>query len=183
MTSVRRVRRVIRKFDPWTVLKVSLVFYAVMAIALVLGLVILWAVVNNAGIPAAIEDFGKEITLLEADAELFADGERYLRVAVFLGVVWTVLMTGLTTLAAVMYNLISDIVGGIEVVVLEETLNAPPTGQQPVRIPRSWQTTTPPPGSIPPTDQTDLPTEEVILGEEVSLEAEADESKSEVHTS
>jgi hypothetical protein len=162
MTSVRRVRRVIRKFDPWTVLKVSIVFYAVMAIAFVLGLVILWAVVNNAGIPQAIEDFGKKITLLDADAQLFADGERYLRVAVFLGVVWTVLATGITTLGAVMYNLISDIVGGIEVVVLEETLNAPQAAQPGVRIPRSWQTTTPP----PKTDQAnhaDLPTEEVSL--------------------
>lgn len=159
MVSVRRVRRIIRKFDPWTVLKVSLVFYAVMAVALVLGLVILWAVVNNAGIPQAIEDFGKEITLLEPDAELFADGERYLRVAVFLGVVWTVLMTGLTTLAAVMYNLISDIVGGVEVVVLEETLNVPQGTQPGVRIPRTWQTTTPPPGA--PLDQVDQPTEEV----------------------
>ncbi len=166
VTSVRRVRRVIRKFDPWTVLKVSIVFYAVMAVAIVLGLVILWAVVNNAGIPQAIEDFGKKITLLEADAELFADGERYLRVAVFLGVVWTVLLTGLTTLSAVMYNLISDIVGGIEIVVLEETLNAPQGTQAGVRIPRSWQTTTPPPPSSVTSGQVDLPTEEVVLTEE-----------------
>ena len=165
MASVRRVRRVIRKFDPWTVLKVSIVFYAVMAVAFVLGLVILWAVVNNAGIPQAIEDFGKKITLLEADAELFADGERYLRVAVFLGVVWTVLLTGLTTLAALMYNLISDIVGGIEVVVLEETLNTPQTVQPGVRIPRSWQATTPPPPSGSPS-AADLPTEEVSLIDE-----------------
>ena len=133
------------------------------AVAIVLGLVILWAVVNNAGIPQAIEDFGKKITLLEADAELFADGERYLRVAVFLGVVWTVLLTGLTTLSAVMYNLISDIVGGIEIMVLEETLNAPQGAQAGVRIPRSWQTSTPPPPSRLPSDQVDLPTEEVVL--------------------
>jgi hypothetical protein len=166
MTSVRRVRRVIRKFDPWTVLKVSIVFYAVMAVAIVLGLVILWAVVNNAGIPQAIEDFGKKITLLEADADLFADGERYLRVAVFLGVVWTVLLTGFTTLAAVMYNLISDIVGGIEIVVLEETLNPSQAVQSSVRIPRSWQTATPPPPSALPADQVDLPTEEVAITDE-----------------
>ena len=164
MASVRRVRRVIRKFDPWTVLKVSIVFYAVMSVAFVLGLVILWAVVNNAGIPQAIEDFGKKITLLETDAELFADGERYLRVAVFLGVVWTVLMTGLTTLAAVMYNLISDIVGGIEIVVLEETLNAPQATQAGVRTPRSWQTTQPPASALT-SDQVDLPTEEVAFEE------------------
>jgi len=126
--------------------------------------VILWAVVNNAGIPQAIEDFGKKSTLLEADAQLFGDGERYLRVAVFLGVVWTVLMTGLTTLAAVMYNLISDIVGGIEVVVLEETLNAPPASSGSVRIPRSWQSTAPAPAAT--SENVDLLTEEVNLGEE-----------------
>ena len=71
-------------------------------------------------------------------------------------------MTGLTTLAALMYNLISDIVGGVEVVVLEETLNAPQAFQPGVRIPRSWQTTTPPPPSTP-SAQVDLPTEEVSL--------------------
>jgi len=166
MTSVRRVRRVIRKFDPWTVLKVSIVFYAVMAVAIVLGLVILWAVVNNAGIPQAIEDFGKKITLLEADAELFADGDRYLRVAVFLGVVWTVLLTGFTTLAAVMYNLISDIVGGIEIVVLEETLNAQSSAQAGVRIPRSWQAAASPPSTAHSSEHVDLPTEEVVLSDE-----------------
>jgi len=168
MASVRRVRRIIRKFDPWTVLKVSIVFYAVTAVAIVLGLVILWAVVNNAGIPQAIEDFGKKITLLEADAELFADGERYLRVAVFLGVVWTVLLTGLTTLAAVMYNLISDIVGGVEIVVLEETLNTAQGSQAGVRIPRSWQATTSPSPASRTADQVDLPTEEVVLGDQAA---------------
>ena len=71
-----------------------------------------------------------------------------------------------TTLAAVMYNLISDIVGGIEVVVLEETLNAPQVPQQGVRIPRSWQTTTPPPPTALPENHVDLPTEEVSLAEE-----------------
>jgi hypothetical protein len=71
-------------------------------------------------------------------------------------------MTGLTTLAALMYNLISDIVGGIEVVVLEETLNATQAIQPGVRIPRSWQTTTPPPPSVS-SAQVDLPTEEVSL--------------------
>ena len=42
MSPVRRVRRVIRKIDPWTVLKVSLVFNALMALAFMLGSVIFW---------------------------------------------------------------------------------------------------------------------------------------------
>ena len=35
MTQVRRVRRIIRKFDPWTVLKVSFVFNVIAALAFV----------------------------------------------------------------------------------------------------------------------------------------------------
>ena len=51
--------------------------------------------------------------------------EEYFRLVVFLAVMGTVVMTGITTLAAVMYNLIADVVGGVEVVVLEETFNVP----------------------------------------------------------
>lgn len=142
-----------RKFDPWTVMKVSLVFYAVLGLVFILAIVILWAVITNAGIPQAIEDFLKKITLLDQDATLFSSGEDYLRVVVFLAVVWTTLMTGLTTLAAVMYNLISDVVGGVEIVVLEETLNVP-AAPTPVRPPQRWLTP-------PATSEEELPTEEI----------------------
>ena len=35
---------------------------------------------------------------------------------------WAVLSSGLTTLAAIMYNLVADVVGGVEVVLLEENV-------------------------------------------------------------
>ncbi len=54
-SSARRVRRIIRKIDPWTVLKVSFVFQAVVALAIVLGAVILWSVVVARGIPQEID--------------------------------------------------------------------------------------------------------------------------------
>ena len=37
-----------------------------------------------------------------------------------LAIVWVIVVTAAMTLAAVLYNLISDVVGGVEVVVLEE---------------------------------------------------------------
>jgi hypothetical protein len=160
--AVRRVRRIVRKFDPWTVMKVSLVFYAVLGLVFVLAVVILWAVLNNAGIPQAIEDFLKKITLLDQDATLFSSGDQYLRVVVFLAVVWTALMSGLTTLAAVMYNLISDVVGGIEIVVLEETL-AVPSAPAVVRSPKRWVAPT-------TTGENDVPTEEIpVIDESVEV--------------
>jgi hypothetical protein len=152
--AVRRVRRIVRKFDPWTVMKVSLVLYFVLALMFVLAVVILWAVLNNSGIPLAIEDFLKKISLIDENATLFKSGDQYLRVVVFLGLVWAAVMSGLTTLLAVMYNLISDVVGGVEIVVLEETLNVPAV----TPVVRAPQTHTPPPAN--PFDE-DEPTEEI----------------------
>ena len=115
---VQRVRRVIRKIDPWTVLKVSLVFNAIMALITVLGLVVFWSVFVNAGIPERINDLALTIGI---ENGITFDGAVYFRVAVLLAIVGTILVTGLFTLGAVVYNLISDLVGGVEVVVLEES--------------------------------------------------------------
>jgi hypothetical protein len=144
MKQVRRVRRIIRKFDPWTVLKVSFVLYSITALAILLGLVIFWTLVRTAGIPQMIETTISSIGLL-SDVNIIPPEEQLFRAAVFLGVAWTVLMTGFTTLGAVLYNLISDVVGGVEVIVLEETGNVPyvaaptpqPTQLTPVVVPES----------------------------------------------
>ncbi len=115
---IQRVRRVIRKVDPWTVLKVSFVFNAVMALVFVLGMIVFWSVFMNAGIPDRLNDLAIEIGLTNG---LNFEGAVYFRIVVLLALIGTIMMTGFFTLAAVVYNLISDIVGGIEFVVLEET--------------------------------------------------------------
>lgn len=121
MGSVRRVRRVIRKIDPWTVLKVSLVFNTIVALGFVLGVIIFWSVLVNAGIPDAVARVGEKLTIT-----IQVEGQKYFNALLFLTVVWTILATGLMTLGAVLYNLISDVVGGVEVVVLEESLALAP---------------------------------------------------------
>ena len=159
MATVRRVRRIIRKIDPWTALKVSAVIWAVLALALVLGLVIFWSVIERAGIPDRITEFLVEITLIEEGSRPFANTEQFLRFVIFSSVVWWVLMTGITTAFAIVYNLVSDVVGGIEVVVLEETLNPVVTSQpQVLHPPADYRTGN---GAvIPDDDQADIPTEE-----------------------
>lgn len=116
--AIQRVRRVIRKVDPWTVLKVSLIFNALMALAFVLGTVIFWAIFVNAGIPERINDLA---LLIGIENGINLEGAVYFRIVVLLAVVATIAVTGFLTLGAVVYNLISDLVGGIEVIVLEET--------------------------------------------------------------
>lgn len=125
MATVRRVRRVIRKFDPWTVFKVSLLLHVVLAVATLIGLVILWSLLVRVGIPESLDEFLVLISLIDEGTVFFNNGSRFVRVAVFFSVVFGITMTLLTTLAAVFYNLTSDVVGGVEVVMLEETLRVP----------------------------------------------------------
>ena len=123
MVEVRRVRRIIRKIDAWTVFKVSAIFWTVAAVGMVLGLIMFWSVLQAAGIPEKFTEFLVTITLLDEGSEPFADNDAFFRLALFGSIAWSILGCGLTTLSAVMYNLISDVVGGVEFVVLEETLN------------------------------------------------------------
>ena len=60
MVRVNRVRRIIRKIDPWTVLKVTLVLNFVIALTVVLGFSIMWVLLVNAG-------FHKDLKILQED--------------------------------------------------------------------------------------------------------------------
>lgn len=157
MATVRRVRRIIRKIDPWTVLKVSAILNVVVAIAIVLGVVIFWSVVDNAGIPETLTEFLVRITLIESSTDPFANSEQFFRFVIFGAVVWWAVSTGAMTLMAVMYNLVTDVVGGIEIVVLEEHLG---TSNGPVLHAPAGYTQTNGGRITPPPEHADIPTEE-----------------------
>ena len=123
MVRVNRVRRIIRKIDPWTVLKVTFVLNFIVALTIVLGFSILWVLLVNAGVPQGLEDIARRLALLDQDASLVGNIEPLFSSVVFLATVYLLTQTALATIGAFFYNLVSDLVGGIEVVVLEETYN------------------------------------------------------------
>ncbi|HZD24429.1 MAG TPA: DUF3566 domain-containing protein [Acidimicrobiia bacterium] len=172
MAAVRRVRRIIRKIDPWTTLKVSALVWAVLALGFVLGTVIFWSVLDRAGIPDRLVDFMAEITLIDEGANPFANTEQFLRFVIFASIVGWVMMTGFTVAIAVIYNLVSDVVGGLEIVVLEETLNPVVSAQQHqvLHPPADYRATSG--GTTPPTGHADLPTEQVPAVSEQRTEAD-----------
>lgn len=120
MRSVRRVRRVLRKLDPWTVFKFAVVFNAIAGLIFVLGSWVMWSIALQRGIPEGIADIMESLTLT-----FTPDGQLYFRALVLLTIVWWVVATAAMTLGAVVYNLISDLVGGIEYDVLEESFDQP----------------------------------------------------------
>jgi hypothetical protein len=116
-TQGRRVRRVIRRVDPWSVLRFSLVFYACMLVVGMVAGFVLWAAASTTGLIDNIERFFEELFALES---FTINGGLIFRSMLIGGLVLVLLGTGANVLMAVLYNLTSDVVGGVEVTVLEE---------------------------------------------------------------
>ena len=125
MVRVNRVRRIIRKVDPFTVLKVSFVFNFIISLTIVLGFSILWVLLVNAGVPQGLEEIARRLALLDDNASLVGNVEVLFSSVLFFATVYLLTQTAITTLGAFFYNLISDLVGGIEVIVLEESYTDP----------------------------------------------------------
>ena len=119
-TTQRRVRRILRKFDPWTVMKVSAVLSALAALGLVLLSVMLWAVISRLGLTSAFDEAATRVALIDPDESLFKAGGEYLRGMILLAASWMAGITAIATIGSVLYNLLADLVGGIEFTVLED---------------------------------------------------------------
>jgi Transmembrane domain of unknown function (DUF3566) len=113
---VRKVTRVLRHIDPWSTFKVALIFSAILYAVLLTAGVLLWNVALNTGTVDNIErwftQFGWETFELNG-------GEIYHN-AWIAGLFGMVGLTGFGVLCATLFNLVSDIVGGVRMTVLEE---------------------------------------------------------------
>ena len=113
---VRRVTRVVRHIDPWSTFKVGLLFSAVGYVVALTSGVLLWRVADSTGTLDNVErwftQFGWETFELKG-GEVFHN-------AWIIGLFGAVALTGGLVLLATLFNLVSDIVGGVRVTVLEE---------------------------------------------------------------
>ena len=113
---VRRVTRVVRHVDPWSVFKIALCFSAVLyGICLTAG-VLLWNVAYTTGTVDNLEKFFESFGW---SSFRFKGGQLYHN-AWIIGLFIALGLTGLALLSATLFNLITDLVGGVRVTVLEE---------------------------------------------------------------
>jgi Ni,Fe-hydrogenase I cytochrome b subunit len=112
---VRRTTRIVRHIDPWSVFRVTLVFHFVLYLTLLLTGVLLWNVANATGTVDNVERFMESFGW---DTFQFKGGELFHQAWV-LGLFVVIGVTGLAILAVTTFNLITDLVGGIRVTILE----------------------------------------------------------------
>jgi predicted lipid-binding transport protein (Tim44 family) len=119
VAQARRVRRVVRKIDTWTVAKIAAVFHLCMALVSVVAGVILWNAADSAGFVAKLD---KSVRSNFQLSSFQIHGGVMFRGAVVGALLLALLFTVLTTVAALLYNLLSDVVGGVQIWVLEEVV-------------------------------------------------------------
>ena len=118
----RKVRRLVRHVEPWSVLKVSLLFNFCMWVVTMVAGVLLWNAAETAGTIEDVEQFAREIFALQ---EFEFQGEEIFNAVALGGLVVAVAATGFAVLVAILLNLISDLTGGIRVTVVEEETARP----------------------------------------------------------
>jgi hypothetical protein len=121
----RRTRVVVRRVGPLSVLKFSLIFYFCVMLIVFFALAIIYAVLSAAG---AMEEIGKLLgyffgtgnTGTRDPEPIKINGGVVFTWLFFAGLVFTVVWSVINVFVAFLYNLISDIVGGIDVTLAEK---------------------------------------------------------------
>ncbi len=113
----RRVHRIIRRVDPWSVLKLSLIFYFCVWAMVVVSGVLIWGVAVSSGTIENVEGFIERLLSFE---EFTFNADQIFRLFAMGGLIMVFLSTAITAILAVLFNLISDLIGGIRITVVEE---------------------------------------------------------------
>ena len=111
------MRRVLYGFELWSVLKVSLLFYLCAWGVFLLAGSILWNVANSLDYVQRFENFVLEIFNYET---FTINGDELFRWYFWLGLFSVLVLTVLTVVLCLLYNLISVLVGGLRVTLVEE---------------------------------------------------------------
>jgi hypothetical protein len=117
----RRARLTVKRIDPWSTLKFSFVYGLAGMIVLLVAVVVLYGVVDSMGVIDSIRSFLADVNSNPTGGGLvvWLSFNRVLLVAAVLGLVNVILFTAFATLTAFIYNVCTDIVGGVEVTLAE----------------------------------------------------------------
>ena len=119
--SPRKAHLVLRRVEPWSAMKFSFVVSLVCFVVLFIAVAVLYMVLSGLGVFENIIQTVTQLTTADGKATSGVDiaswfePVRILGYTALIGAVNVVLITALSTLGAVIYNVASDLVGGVEV--------------------------------------------------------------------
>lgn len=112
----RRVHRIVRRIDLWSVLKLSVVLYTCLYAVILGTFTVLWGVLYSSGQIERLQSFLADVGM--HDFRFY--GDQMFRAIAAIGAIAVLAGTIITVLTAALVNVISEMTGGIRVVVIEE---------------------------------------------------------------
>src|ERR671914_2570640 len=116
----RRARLVLRRLDPWSVLKFSVIFYLCLMLISLLVFAVIWFVLVNMGVFQSVTEFALNFNL-----EVGFPAGTVFRWYAFIGLLGVVVWSIVTVLLTLLFNLVNGVTGGIEVVLAEREQRPP----------------------------------------------------------
>jgi hypothetical protein len=129
----RRVHRVVHHLDVWSVAKVSAAFVACAYVTGMISGFLLWQAADRVGTIDGIEGFIESSAAYDRFEIL---GDVVFRVAAGVGLALALVALAMAVLGALLFNLISDLTGGIRMTVIDEDLIVAPA-RRPAGAPAS----------------------------------------------
>ena len=122
--ATRRTRVVLRKVGPLSVFKFSLLFYLCVMLIVYFALLIIYIILSAGG---AIDSLAKVLGYVFGSGDstsgptpVVIDGKKVFTWLFIAGLVFTVIWSVINVFVAFLYNLISDIIGGVEIMLAEK---------------------------------------------------------------
>lgn len=113
----RRVHRMVLRVDPWSVLKLSLIFLFCFWLMVMIAVTLMWGAAVSSGTVTNVEDF---IATLLSFEEFKLNGDQILRFFGLLGLITVFMGTAISAIMAVLFNLVASLIGGVRFTVIEE---------------------------------------------------------------
>jgi hypothetical protein len=120
----RRAQLVLSRVEPWSVMKFSFMISLVGWVVMFVAVAALYYVLSKLGVFHSIQSTITDVTSSKGSSGSDSNGQWFsaswiLGATMFVGAINVVLITALATVGAVVYNLVSHLVGGIEVTLKE----------------------------------------------------------------
>ncbi|MFC7581773.1 DUF3566 domain-containing protein [Schaalia naturae] len=119
--ALRRVDLAVARVDAWTVMKVSFLLSVALGIATVIAAFVVWTMLDGMHVFSDLQEF---LETLSADRFIalldYVRLPKMMSYATIVAVVNVVLLTAISTLGALLYNVVAALVGGVRVSLMDE---------------------------------------------------------------